>query len=37
VLEVDGILQTQGGVSVRATDVRRPALPQLGTSSRDFH
>ena len=37
VLEVDGILQTQGGVSVRATDVRRPTLPRLGTSSRDFH
>jgi error-prone DNA polymerase len=37
VLEVDGILQTQGGVSVRAVDVRRPALPRLGTSSRDFH
>jgi error-prone DNA polymerase len=37
VLEVDGILQTQGGVSVRATDVRRPALPRLGTTSRDFH
>jgi error-prone DNA polymerase len=37
VLEVDGILQTQGGVSVRATDVRRPVLPRLGTASRDFH
>jgi len=37
VLEVDGILQTQGGVSVRATDVRRPTLPRLGTASRDFH
>ena len=37
VLEVDGILQTRGGVSVRATDVRRPVLPRLGTVSRDFH
>ncbi|HUG54205.1 MAG TPA: error-prone DNA polymerase [Vicinamibacteria bacterium] len=37
VLEIDGILQTRGGVSVRATDVRRPALPRLGTTSRDFH
>jgi error-prone DNA polymerase len=37
VLEVDGILQTQGGVSVRATDVRRPALPQLRTSTRHIH
>ena len=37
VLEVDGILQTRGGVSVRATDVRRPVLPRLGTTSRDFH
>src|SRR5213079_1277255 len=37
VLEVDGILQTQGGLSVRATDVRRPELPRLGTTSRDFH
>jgi error-prone DNA polymerase len=37
VLEVDGVLQTQGGVSVRAVDVRRPALPRLGTTSRDFH
>jgi len=37
VLEVDGILQTQGGLSVRATDVRRPELPRLGTVSRDFH
>ncbi len=36
VLEVDGILQTQGGVSVRATDVRRPTLPRVGTTSRDF-
>jgi error-prone DNA polymerase len=37
VLEVDGILQTRGGVSVRATDVRRPSLPPVGTTSRDFH
>ena len=37
VLEVDGILQTQGGLSVRATDLRRPELPRLGTTSRDFH
>ena len=37
VLEVDGILQTHGGVSVRAVDVRRPALPRVGTTSRDFH
>jgi error-prone DNA polymerase len=36
VLEVDGILQTRGGVSVRAVDVRRPALPRVGTTSRDF-
>jgi error-prone DNA polymerase len=37
VLEIDGILQTHGGVSVRATEVRRPVLPPLGTTSRDFH
>ena len=37
VLEIDGILQTHGGVSVRATEVRRPALPHIGTTSRDFH
>ena len=37
VLEVDGVLQTHGGVSVRAVDVRRPELPRLGTTSRDFH
>ena len=36
VLEVDGILQTRGGVSVRAVDVRRPGLPPVRTVSRDF-
>ena len=36
VLEVDGILQTRGGVSVRAVDVRRPRLPPVRTVSRDF-
>ncbi len=37
VLEVDGVLQTVGGISVRAASVRRPALPPVRTYSRNFH
>ena len=36
-LEIDGVLQTEGGVSVRATAVRALAGPRLHTSSHDFH
>jgi error-prone DNA polymerase len=36
-LEIDGVLQTEGGVSVRALEVRPAPLPPLRTMSRDFH
>ena len=36
-LEIDGVLQTEGGVSVRATAIRRLAVPRLHTSSHDFY
>jgi error-prone DNA polymerase len=36
-LEIDGVLQTEGGVSVRATAVRPLQVPRLYTSSHDFH
>jgi error-prone DNA polymerase len=37
VLEVDGALQVEGGVAVRARDVRAVHLPDVRTRSRDFH
>ncbi|HVR71323.1 MAG TPA: error-prone DNA polymerase [Vicinamibacteria bacterium] len=37
VLEIDGALQVEGGVAVRARDVRAVRLPDLHTKSRDFH
>jgi error-prone DNA polymerase len=36
VLEVDGYLQSEEGLSVRATSVRAASLPVFPTSSRDF-
>ena len=36
VLEVDGVLQTEDGVSVRAISVRAALLPVFETPSRDF-
>jgi error-prone DNA polymerase len=37
VLEIDGALQVEGGVAVRAHDVRAVHLPDVRTKSRDFH
>jgi error-prone DNA polymerase len=37
VLEIDGALQVEGGVAVRARDVRPVHLPDVKTKSRDFH
>jgi error-prone DNA polymerase len=37
VLEIDGALQVEGGVAVRARDVRAMPLPDVHTRSRDFH
>jgi error-prone DNA polymerase len=37
VLEIDGALQVEGGVAVRARDVRAVHLPNVHTKSRDFH
>ena len=37
VLEIDGALQVEGGVAVRARDVRAVHLPDVHTKSRDFH
>ena len=37
VLEVDGVLQTRDGCSVRAVRVRPAAVGEVGTPSRDFH
>ena len=37
VLEVEGVLQVEGGVTVRAMSVCRPALPRIDVASRDFH
>jgi error-prone DNA polymerase len=37
VLEIDGALQVEGGVAVRARDVRAVHLPNVHTRSRDFH
>jgi error-prone DNA polymerase len=37
VLEIDGVLQISGGVSVKATAVRRPDLPPVPVTSRDFY
>jgi error-prone DNA polymerase len=37
VLEVDGFLQSEEGLSVRATSVRAAPLPVCATPSRDFH
>jgi error-prone DNA polymerase len=37
VLEVDGFLQSEEGLSVRATSVRAALLPVFETPSRDFH
>jgi error-prone DNA polymerase len=36
VLEIEGVLQISGGVSVKATAVRRPDLPPVPVTSRDF-
>jgi error-prone DNA polymerase len=36
VLEIDGVLQVEGGLSVRARDVRAVHLPDVQVSSRDF-
>ena len=36
-LEIDGILQTEGGLSVRAIAVRPLQVPPLHTTSHDFH
>jgi error-prone DNA polymerase len=36
VLEVDGFLQSEEGLSVRATSVRAALLPVFETPSRDF-
>jgi error-prone DNA polymerase len=36
VLEVDGVLQVEGGLSVRARDVRAVHLPDVHAASRDF-
>ena len=37
VLEIDGALQVEGGVAVRARHVRAVHLPDVHTRSRDFH
>jgi error-prone DNA polymerase len=37
VLEVDGVLQTRDGCSVRAVRVRPAAVGEVGIPSRDFH
>jgi error-prone DNA polymerase len=37
VLEIDGALQVEGGVAVRARDVRAVHLPDVHAKSRDFH
>jgi error-prone DNA polymerase len=37
VLEIDGALQVEGGVAVRARDLRAVHLPDIHTKSRDFH
>jgi error-prone DNA polymerase len=36
-LEIDGVVQTEAGVSVRATAVRPLQVPRLHTTSHDFH
>ena len=36
-LEIDGVLQTDGGLSVRAIGVRPLQVPPLHTTSHDFH
>jgi error-prone DNA polymerase len=36
-LEIDGVLQTDGGLSVRALGVRPLQVPPLHTTSHDFH
>jgi error-prone DNA polymerase len=37
VLEIDGALQVEGGIAVRASDVRAVHLPDVHAKSRDFH
>jgi hypothetical protein len=37
VLEVDGVLQTRDGCSVRAKQARPALVGELGLRSRDFH
>jgi error-prone DNA polymerase len=37
VLEIDGVLQVDGALSVKAHDVRAVDLPRVHTGSRDFH
>jgi len=37
VLEIDGALQVEGGVAVRARDLRAVHLPDVHSRSRDFH
>ena len=37
VLEIEGALQVDGGVAVRARAVRAVHLPDVHTPSRDFH
>ena len=37
VLEVDGVLQTRDGCSVRAKRVRPAVVGEVGVPSRDFH
>jgi hypothetical protein len=36
-LEIDGVLQTEAGLSVRAVAVRPLGVPPLHTTSHDFH
>lgn len=36
-LEIDGILQTEGGLSVRATAVRPLQVAAMHTTSHDFY